>query len=250
MENPSMDDRGINSLLQIKQLFKTGDIAGIIIEGSSGTAGSIFYPDKYLKALEDICRQHGVLIICDEVMSGWGRTGEIFAYMKHKIEPDIITTAKGITNGYVPLGAVIVKNNIAEIYNNKPFLHGLTYFAHPLSCTIANRCLDIYLENNRELIKHANLKGIYLNILGNKLCDSTDVVYEYRNDGLLGCIELKIKNETILKQISDKLLENNIYCFRRNNYIYTAPPLTISIKLLEETMNKIQDILQKYYVNY
>ena len=246
MENPSMHDGGIASLLQIKQLLKNDDIAAIIIEGSSGTAGVILYPDKYLEALEDICRQNNVLIICDEVMSGWGRTGEVFAYMKHKIKPDIITSAKGLTSGYAPLGVVIVKNNIVEIYNNKPFLHGLTYFAHPLSCTIANRCLDLYLENNREIIKNADLKGIYLNKLGNKLCDSTDIVYEYRNNGLLGCIELKIKNENILKQISDDLLKNNIYCFRRNNYIYTAPPLTISLQLLKDTIDKIQTILQKY----
>ena len=101
------------------------------------------YPTEYVNKLEQLCRKYGVLIICDEVMSGWGRTGTLFAYKKYNLNPDIITYAKGITSGYAPLGATVSKK-ISEEFNDTPTMFGLTYSGNILSCTAANRCLDLY----------------------------------------------------------------------------------------------------------
>jgi len=188
-------------------------------------------------------------MICDEVMSGCGRTGHFYAYMDSNIKPDIITSAKGLTCGYSQLGAVIINENISEMYNDKPFKNGLTYFAHPLSCVVANKCIDLYLENNQEIIKNAYLKGIFMNKLGQEIAEN-DIVNEYRSNGLLGCIELNIKSKNVLNKINNELLEENIFCFMRENYIFTAPPLTISLNLIQETMDKINKIITNNYIYY
>ena len=183
-------------------------------------------------------------------MSGWGRTGHIFAYMKHKIQPDIITSAKGLTCGYSPLGAVIIKKKIANIYNDIPFKNGLTYFAHPLSCTAANRCIDLYLQDDQEIIKNTALKGTYLHKLGKEIENYNDIVSEYRNNGLLGCIELNITNKEVLQKINNEIWENNIFCFMKDNYIFTAPPLTISLNLIQQTMDKLNSIMTNNYMYF
>ena len=251
MENPCLYDNGFNSLKQIRELFRENDdIASIIIEGSSSIGGCILYPSNYLNTLQILCKQNNVLIICDEIVSGWGRTGHIFAYMKNNIKPDIITSSNGLTNGYSQLGTVIINKNIADMYNDRPFLNGLIYSGHPLYCSIANRCLDLYLEDNEEIIKYAYLKGTYLNKLGDEIKNYNDIVSDYRNNGLLGCIELNIKNKEILSKINNELLEKNIFCFMRENYIFTAPPLTISLNLMDISMAKINDVMQNNYMHF
>ena len=245
MENPSLEDDGKSSLEQINNLFEGGDTAAIIIEGSSGSARCIPYPDGYLDKLEKICRKHDVLIICDEVMSGWGRTGNLFGYNNSNIKPDIITTSKALTSGYIPLGAVIISEKVASIYNNKMFVHGLTYFAHPLSCTIANKCIDQYLENDQQIVKQAKEKGKLLNKLGKNVEKRLDIVKEYRNNGLLGCFELNTNNEKLLKNVSTNLFNANVFCFRRENRIFTAPPLIITAKEITDTTDIIEDVFQK-----
>lgn len=250
MENPSLDDNGINSLNQIENLFRyNDDISSIIIEGSSGSAGCFLYPRNYLNLLYQLCKKYNILMICDEVMSGCGRTGHFYAYMNSSIKPDIITSAKGLTCGYTQLGAVIINEEISEMYNDKPFKNGLTYFAHPLSCVVANKCIDLYLENNEEIIKNAYLKGIFMNKLGQEIAENK-FVNEYRSNGLLGCIELNIKNKKVLSKINNDLLEKNIFCFMRENYIFTAPPLTISLNLIEQTMEKINNVINDNYMHY
>lgn len=245
MPNPDLSDDGTESLVQIKKLFESDDIASIIIEGSSGSASCIPYPEGYLKKLEKMCREKGILLICDEVMSGWGRTGTLFAYEKHGIKPDIITTAKAFTSGYVPFGGVIMTKDIAAIYDSKMFIHGLTYFAHPLACTIANTCLDIYLDNDQAIIKEANRKGVLLTKLGNELVEESPIVSTYMNNGLLGRIELTTTNNDVLAKIISDLFDNGIFCFRRKNLFFTAPPLIITDKELTDSMQIIKKILCK-----
>lgn len=245
MPNPNLNDAGAESIIQIKQLLNNDDVAAIIVEGSSGSASCIPYPEGYLKQVEEICREKGILLICDEVMSGWGRTGTLFAYEKHGIKPDIITTAKAFTSGYVPFGGVIMTKDIAEIYDEQMFIHGLTYFAHPLACTIANACIDIYLENDQKIIKDANRKGILLSELGNELVQSSPIVSTYMNNGLLGRIELNITDNAVQAQIISDLFDNGIFCFRRKNLIFTAPPLIITDDELIYSMKTIQGVLCK-----
>ena len=246
MENPSMLDKGKSSLKQIKELLTEEDIGAIIIEGSSGSAGCILYPDGYLKELEKICKENNVLLICDEIMSGWGRIGYLFGYMKHDIKPDIITTSKGFTNGYIPLGATIISKEVASIYEKHLFIHGLTYFAHPLSCKIANKCLDLYLKNDQKIIRQTKEKGLLLNQLGKRIEKDKNLVKKYRNNGLLGCFELDTNNEMLLRIISKNLLRNGVFCSRRQNRIFTAPPLIITEEEIKNTMQIIQTVLHEH----
>jgi taurine---2-oxoglutarate transaminase len=243
MNNPSLCDNGASSINQISDLFDNGDVAGIIIEGSSGSARCISYPDGYFKQLETLCIKNNILIICDEIMSGWGRTGSLFGYTKSGISPDIITTSKAFTSGYIPMGGVIVSKKVAEIFNNKLFAHGLTYFAHPLACNIANKCLDLYLEDDQKIIKQTKRKGNLLSVLGKKIEEDVDIVKEYRNNGLLGCFELNTNDSTLLSKISTNLFNNGVYCFKRENRLFTAPPLIVTDDEIHDTMEIISRTL-------
>ena len=242
--NPSFKDYGEKSIQDISNKLDDS-VSAIMIEGSSGTVGCILYPADYLKKIEKICRERDILMICDEVMSGFGRTGEMFAHFKQDITPDIITCAKGITSGYVPLGAVIMKNNVSDIFNDKPVMCGLTYSGHTLACTIANRCLDLYLENGEELVKNVNDKGDLMFLYGKSISNKFDWIKDYRSNGLLGCWELDLTDER-LEKLSSLLLNNGIFCLRIRNHLFTAPVLDIDDDLLINTMLKIEHIFYEF----
>ena len=252
MKNPSLNDNGDESLEHIKQLFLKDDISAIIVEGSSGSAGCILYPDNYLKKLEKMCKDNDILLICDEVMSGFGRTGTFFAHTKHNITPDIITCAKGITSGYIQLGAVLLNNNISRVFDNNSIMCGLTYSGHPLACNIANRCLDLYLENDMEIIKNVNVKSDIMRNYCLSLVEKHKCIKEYRNNGLLGCFDLNITDEITLNIIDNMLLENGIYCMRIRNNLFTAPPLNIDNNIVKDGIDKIDNIMRltDYTNNY
>ena len=243
MNNPTMSDGGESSLQQINTLLQKGDVTAIIIEGSSGSAGCILYPSGYLKKLETLCRNTKTVFICDEIMSGFGRTGAFFAHHKHDIHPDIIVTAKGLTGGYVPLGCAIISKKITDIYYDKPIMHGLTYYAHPLACSVANRCIDLYERDNFKLITDALDKGVQLKSIGSSITSDIPFIKEFRNNGLLGCFEFYIKDEEFLKRMSQNLLKNGIYSYRRQNYLFTAPPLITSCDEIEKGMSLIKKTL-------
>ena len=170
----------------------------------------------------------------------------MFAYQKTKFQPDIITTAKGITSGYSQLGAVIVNDKLSSIYNDLPILTGLTYFGHSLPCTIANNCLDLYLKNDRKIINLGSDKGEFIKQLSKTVIKDCDIVKEYRNNGLLGCFEIHLKKDNILEEINRDFLESGIYCYMRENRIFIAPPLITDYTNIETTIFKIKDILEKY----
>ena len=247
ISNPTPKDNGNDSLRQIEREFSKGDVCSIILEGSSGSAGIYLYPDGYLKKVRKLCDIYDVLLICDEVMSGFGRTGAFFAHQKRNqdILPDMITCAKGLTSGYVPLGAVIINEKISNYFNNHPVSQGLTYSGHTLSCTIANRCLNLYLENEMEIIKKAEYKGMIMKNLGESFKENSEIIYDYRNNGLLGGFELNTDLETMDK-IKKDLYNEGIFCYSRGKFIFTAPPLTIDHDLLFNTMHKINVIINRY----
>src|SRR6478609_5527544 len=136
------------------------NVAAIIMEGESGTSGCIKYPPGYLKKIRSLCDKYGILLIADEVMSGFGRTGEWFGVNYHGIVPDMIATAKGITAGYVPLGALIVSDAIAKHYDEHVLWLGLTYSAHPVSCAAGVEVLKIYEDEN--MFANAKIMGKYI----------------------------------------------------------------------------------------
>jgi len=227
MPNPKLEDNGDSSLINIEKLLQSGDVASILIEGSSGSAGCILYPQNYLYRLKLICEKYNTLMICDEVMSGWGRTGTLFSHHQHKIEPDIITTAKAITSGYSQLGAVILNHKIADIFNDNQVRIGLTYSGHILPCSVANRCLDLYLDPKLNIITNVNDKSNFIKKHANDLVKQYNFIKEYRNNGMLGCMEFNLNSDQKLEQLSNLLLKNNVYCMRIRENIFIAPPLTI-----------------------
>lgn len=232
------------------------NVAAVIMEGESGTSGCIKYPDDYLQKIRKICDKYGILLIADEVMSGFGRAGQWFGVNNYNVVPDIIATAKGITAGYLPLGALIVSDKIADYFNEHPLMLGLTYSAHPVSCAAAIEVLKIYVDEN--LIENAVMMGSYIEqqVEELKLCHPS--IGDFRNTGLLGCLELVRNRETrepmapynaspaemaVMNQIAAKLKDLGMYTFVRWNYIFIAPPLCITKEQINEGLTIISEAL-------
>jgi len=222
-------------------------IAAIIMEGVTGSNGLIVPPDDYWPRIREICDRYGILLISDEVMSGWGRTGKWFAVDNWKVVPDIITTAKGITSGYVPLGAVIVSEPIAKYFEDRMLWCGLTYSGHPLACAAGSATIDVYkddhlLENSSQVGKHL---GRRLEEIKDRHCCVGDVRYI----GLFSAIEM-VKNRKT-KQPIDPLLEtgkylrdHGLFTFIFHNVLFIVPPLCITTDQIEEGLAIIEDALE------
>src|SRR4030042_2788047 len=163
-------------------------IAAIIMEGVTGSNGLIVPPDDYWPRVREICTKYGILLISDEVMSGWGRTGKWFAVDNWNVVPDIITTAKGITSGYVPLGAVIVSETISEYFEDKMLWCGLTYSGHPLACAAGVATIDVYEEDG--LLSNAHVVGKYLGRRLEEIKLQHPSVGDVRYIGLFTAIEI------------------------------------------------------------
>ena len=233
------------------------NIAAIIMEGESGSSGCIKYPPDYLKKVRALCDKHGILLIADEVMSGFGRTGKWFAVDVHGVIPDMIASAKGITSGYLPFGALIVSDAIAKHFDDKVLWLGLTYSAHAVCCAAALEVLNIYEED--ELIENASAMGKYIEAEIGKMKLKHPSIGDFRNTGLLGCIELvknKITKEpmapfnakpeemTIMNKVAAKIKELGMYTFVRWNYIFVAPPLCITKEEIDEGLSIISEALK------
>ncbi len=232
------------------------NIAAIIMEGESGSSGCIKYPPQYWQHLRDMCDKYGILLIADEVMSGFGRTGKWWGVDNFGVVPDMIATAKGITAGYLPLGALIVSDKIAAHYNDRPLMLGLTYSAHPVSCAAGLETLQIYQDD--ELVENAAKMGKYLDAQIAKLMGKHRCIGDWRNTGLLGCLELVKNRETkealapfnakpsemgIMPQVAAKLSELGMYTFVRWNYIFIAPPLIVTEAQIDEGLAIISQAL-------
>jgi taurine--2-oxoglutarate transaminase len=225
------------------------NVAAIMLEGESGTSGCIKYPPTYWKKIRAICDKYGILLISDEVMSGFGRTGKMFGFENHGVQPDIVTMAKGITAGYVPLGAVMVSDKIAQHFDDRPLPLGLTYSAHPVSCAAAVAVLDIYEEE--KMLDNVVKMGAYVEELVEGWKAKHPSIGDFRNTGLFGCIELVKNRETkepttpwnakphemeAANRIAAKIRELGMYTFTRWNWIFIAPPLNITKEQIDEGM--------------
>jgi taurine---2-oxoglutarate transaminase len=232
------------------------NIAAILLEGESGSSGCLKYPVGYIKKVREICDKHNILFIADEVMSGWGRTGKWFGFENHGIIPDMIATAKGITAGYLPLGALIVSDKIAERYDDNVLWLGLTYSAHPVSLAASLEVLKIYEDEN--MIENAVAMGKYMDSRMEELKKKHPSIGDWRNTGLLGCVEL-VKNRTtkepmapfnakpeemaIMNKVAARLKDLGMYTFVRWNYIFVAPPLCINKEQIDEGLTMISDAI-------
>lgn len=232
------------------------NVAAILMEGESGSSGCIKYPPDYLQKIRAICDKHGILLIADEVMSGFGRTGRWFGVDVHGVVPDMIATAKGITAGYLPLGALIVTDTIADYYNDRPLMLGLTYSAHPVTCAAGVEVLKIYEDEN--LIENAAAMGAYIEQQVEEMKLVHPSIGDFRNTGLLGCIEL-VKNRNtkepmapfnakpdemaIMNKVAARIKELGMYAFVRWNYVFIAPPLSITKEQVDEGLAIISKAL-------
>ena len=249
-------ERAINNLENTINYEGSNNIAAIMMEGESGSSGCIKYPPNYLKKVSKLCKKYNILLIIDEVMSGFCRTGKWFGFNHHNIKPDIVTIAKGITSGYVPLGGVIVSNEIIDTFNNKFLPLGLTYSAHSVACAAANAVLDIYEKEN--LNENATNIGLYTDKLIKKLIKKHPSIGDWRNTGMLGCIEL-VKNRKTkeplapfnasmsemkqMNQVTSKLRELGMFTYCKWNFIFIAPPLIATKEEIDEGIDIISKAL-------
>lgn len=232
------------------------NVAAILMEGESGSSGCIKYPADYLPKLRAICDKYGILLIADEVMSGFGRTGKWFGVDNFGVVPDIIATAKGLTAGYIPLGALIISDKIAEYYKDRPLMLGLTYSAHAVACAAGLEVLNIYQTDN--LIENAAEMGKYIDQQVAEMMKKHPSIGDFRNTGLLGCIELVKNRETkepmapfnakpdqmaIMNKVAAKIKELGMYTFVRWNYIFIAPPLCITKAEIDEGLAIISEAI-------
>ena len=232
------------------------NIAAILMEGESGSSGCIKYPPDYLKKVRALCDRHGILLIADEVMSGFGRTGRWFASELHGVVPDMIATAKGITAGYIPLGALIVTDKIADHFNDRVLWLGLTYADHPVACAAGLEVLKIYEDEH--LIENAAAMGRYIDERMADLQTKHPCIGDWRNTGLLGCLELvrnrrtrepmapfnaKPEEMTVMNQVAARIRQLGMYTFVRWNYVFAAPPLSITREQIDEGLAIIGDAL-------
>lgn len=230
------------------------NIAAIFTETVVGSNGILIPPKGYLKGMRELCTKYDILMVCDEVMAGWYRTGTCFAFQQFGVEPDLISFAKGSTCGYVPLGGVIVSKKISDYFENKLLLCGLTYSAHPMGCAAAVATLAEYKRLNVEdnVKKVGKLLGEILeDMLKKHAC-----VGEVRYIGLFSAIELvKNKNtreplvpfgkdsEGLMGKIVGMLKKGGFSTYSHENMIIVAPPLIITEDELKEAMKILDDVL-------
>jgi taurine--2-oxoglutarate transaminase len=218
-------------------------IAAIFLEGVTGTNGLIIPPDEYWPRMREICDKYGILLVSDEVMSGWGRTGEWFAVDHWNVVPDIITTAKGITSGYVPLGAVIVREKIASFFDDKVLYAGLTYNGHALACAAALATIEAYEEE--QIFENARNVGKHLGECLEDLKARHASVGDVRYIGMFSGIELVKNRETKepmdVTPLKNFLVSHGVYVFNFKNVLFVVPPLVITEEQLDEGLNLIDE---------
>jgi len=254
-ERTLLDDC-IAQLERIIAYESPNNIAAILLEGQSGSSGCFLYPPGYLKAVRELCNKHGILLIMDEVMSGFGRTGKWFGFEHHDIVPDMIAMAKGLTSGYLPFGCLMVSDKIAAKYDDAPLPLGLTYSAHPVCCAAALEMLKIYEDDG--LIENAAAMGKYMDQQIENLRKKHSSIGDWRNMGLLGCLELVKNRDTkepmapfnakpdemvVMNKVAARLKELGMYTFVRWSFIFIAPPLCITREQIDEGLAIVSQAL-------
>ncbi len=238
-----------DELENIVTLHDASTIAAVIVEPMAGSTGVLMPPKGYLQRLREICTKHGILLIFDEVITGFGRLGEAFAADKFDVMPDMITCAKGLTNGVIPMGAVLVRKEIYDAFMDGPenaieLFHGYTYSGHPIAAAAGLATLDTYKEEG--LFERCNEMASYWEDAVHSLKGLPHVI-DLRNMGLIAGIEL----EPIADQPTARAFEAFLRCYDKGVLIRTtgdiialSPPLIISKQNIDELFGTIADVLK------
>jgi taurine--2-oxoglutarate transaminase len=248
------------SLEYIDEMLKLegGTVAAVLVEPLVGSNGVLTPPDDYLVQLQEIAHKHGALLICDEVMTGFGRTGEWFASELFGAEPDIITMAKGLTGSYQPLAATTVTEEIAEFFEDSLLNQGHTFAGHPTACAAGVAAIETYEEEG--LVENAREMGQYLTDELNELAKRHPSVGERRGIGLHQGLELtqseaervpfekrsdKVSERTtVLDEVGAHAKDNGVYFYTSVNTIIVTPPLIISKADVDEAIAALDEALE------
>jgi taurine---2-oxoglutarate transaminase len=247
---------GAPHLEEILQYEGPQNVAAVILETITGTNGVIVPPDGYLQAIREVCDRHGILLICDEVMAGFGRTGRWFGVDNWDVVPDILTVAKGINSGYVPLGAMVVREPIAEWVRDKYFAGGLTYSGHPLACASAVASIEAFQEEG--IVENAAAMGAVFADQLHGLQEKHPSIGEVRGLGCFWGVELVKSRETReplvpfngageafapVARLAKLALERGLYLMTHWNVVMVCPPLTITRDEIEEGVAVLDEAL-------
>ena len=248
------------SLAYIDEMLRLegGTVAAVLVEPLVGSNGVLTPPDDYLSRLQQIAHDHGALLICDEVMTGFGRTGEWFASTLYDAEPDIITMAKGLTGSYQPLAATTVTEAVADHFEDELLNQGHTFSGHPVACAAGVAAIETYEEE--QLVANAREMGAYLRGELESLAERHPSVGERRGVGLHQGLELtrsetervpfeersdKVSSrQTVLDEVGAHTLENGVYFYTSVNTIVVTPPLTISTEEVDEAVAALDEALE------
>ncbi len=249
-------ERSLAHLQQVIEFEGPGTIAAIFLEGVSGSSGIYTYPAGYMEGVRRLCDKYDILLVIDEVMSGFCRTGKWFGCQNYDARPDMITMAKGLTAAYAPLGAVAVSKRIADHFENNVMLCGLTYSGHPLSCAAGVAAIEAYQEE--KILDHVReMSKVQVGHL-EALKAKHKSVGEFRNLGLFGVIECvkdratrepmapfnaKAAEMGVMAKVGPRLKELGMITFVRWNMIFCVPPLVITKDQLDESFAMIDDAL-------
>jgi beta-alanine--pyruvate transaminase len=231
-------------------LHDASTIAAVIVEPVAGSTGVLIPPRGYLQRLREICDRHGILLIFDEVITGFGRTGQAFAAQTFGVTPDLMTLAKGITNGSVPMGAVVAKQAIHDAFMNGPehlieFFHGYTYSGHPLACAAALAALDTYVEDG--LLTRAGALEDYFARAVHSLREEPNVI-DVRNIGLVGGVELAPRPGEPSKRAFDVFLDcwqSGLLLRTTGDIVALSPPLIVERAQIEQTVETLRAAIRR-----
>jgi taurine--2-oxoglutarate transaminase len=253
-EEPEPVDEHLAYLEEVIQYEGPHTIAAFILETVTGTNGILIPPDGYLQGVRELCTKYGILMIADEVMAGFGRTGRWFAVDHWDVVPDLLTMAKGLTSSYLPLGAVAIPPKIARAFDDKVYFGGLTYSAHPVSCAAAIAAVNVLRDD--DLVGNAARLDPVMRSLHGELAAKHPSVGAVRNIGLFGIVEL-IRNRATREPISAfnttspemsavdaRLRADGLYTMTHWNGLFTNPPLCITEEQLREGFAIIDGALE------
>lgn len=226
-----------------RQIIQEGPdkISCIITETVQGGGGAIEPPKGYLKGIRELCDKYGMLMICDEVMVGWGRTGQWFAYMNYDVQPDIVTFAKGSTCGYTPFGGVIVSKAIADFFEDVDFPAGLTYNSHPICCAAALATIGVYEEDN--LIENSRVMGAKLKAGLEELAAKHKSIKNPRGIGLHCAVDWAPQLMQYFGKIKNMFIEKKCIPYVLPPRILVTPPLIVTEKEIDIILKTLDEVL-------